>query len=217
MKKYLLLLFMATGWAQQFPDAIVGYSDLLVRSPAAGYLSQKITSSQTTLILRTVGLFQANMSMTIGTEEIFCTTLTDRVFSGCTRGFAGTTAEAHVAGSPISGSLVLRNIARELIAIENALGVNNGNVSQSALLSTTAVIDLVAVPDGACVLDSTAVTLSGAALGGRTIVGSSVALPEGVDLFAKVTGPNTVKIEICNQSGATYDAASATYHFGVQP
>jgi len=129
MKKYLILLILlASAWGQQFPGAIVEYDDLLVRSPAQGILSQAITSSQTTLTLRAAGIFQSGMSMTIGTEEIYCTTLTGRVFSVCTRGFAGTTPAVHVGGAPISGSLVQRNFARELIAVETALGVNLGNV-----------------------------------------------------------------------------------------
>jgi hypothetical protein len=79
----------------------------------------------------------------------------------------------------------------------------------------TAVIDLVPVPDGTCVLDSTAVTVTGAALGGRPTIGASFQPPEGVQLTAKVIGPNSMKVEICNHSGASYNATSATYYFGV--
>jgi hypothetical protein len=81
--------------------------------------------------------------------------------------------------------------------------------------SATAVIDAAAVPDGACVLDSTAVTVTGAALGSKPSLGSSVQPPEGVTVTAKATGPNTMKLETCNHSGATYDAAPATYYFGA--
>ncbi len=84
-----------------------------------------------------------------------------------------------------------------------------------AALTATAVIDVAAVPDGSCVLDSTAVTVTGAALGGRPSIGASVAWPEGVKIEAKVTGPNSVKLEICNHSGAAYDPAPATFYFGV--
>lgn len=84
-----------------------------------------------------------------------------------------------------------------------------------AALSATATLDVSAVPDGSCVLHSTAVTVTGAALGNRPTIGASVAWPEAVKIEAKVTGPNSVKLEICNHSGASYDPPSATYYFGV--
>jgi hypothetical protein len=98
-----------------------------------------------------------------------------------------------------------------------------GNLSTDCTISggggtvytATAVIDLVPVPDGTCVLDSTAVTVTGAALGGRPTIGASFQPPEGVQLIAKVTGPNSMKVEICNHSGGSYNATSATYYFGV--
>lgn len=95
----------------------------------------------------------------------------------------------------------------------------NGSAWAPATVGTvytaSAVIDAVAVPDGTCVLDSTAVTVTGAAHGGRPTLGSSYQPPEGVHVIAKVTGPNTMKVEICNVSGASYNPASATYYFGV--
>lgn len=81
--------------------------------------------------------------------------------------------------------------------------------------TATATIDIAAVPDGTCRLDSTAVTVTGAALGGRPTIGASFQPPEGIHLSVKVTGPNSMKVEICNWSGASYDPASATYYFGV--
>ena len=84
-----------------------------------------------------------------------------------------------------------------------------------AALTATATIDVSAVPDGSCVLHSTAVTVTGATLGNRPSIGASVAWPEAVKIEAKVTGPNSVKLEICNHSGASYDPPSATYYFGV--
>jgi hypothetical protein len=87
--------------------------------------------------------------------------------------------------------------------------------SIGAALLGQATLDIGSVPDGACVLHSTAITVTGAALGNRPTVGSSVAWPEGVDMRPKITGPNSVKIEICNNSGASYDPPSATYYLGV--
>jgi hypothetical protein len=93
----------------------------------------------------------------------------------------------------------------------------DGSTAGSGDLTATAVIDVIAVPDGTCVLDTTAVTVTGAALGGRPTVGASFQPPEGISISVKVTGPNSVKLEVCNHSGASYNPASATYYFGVTP
>lgn len=81
--------------------------------------------------------------------------------------------------------------------------------------TTTAVLDVAAVNNGSCRLDSTAVTLTGAAFGRRTTIGFSYQPPEGVTIVTKVTGPNAVKVEVCNLTGSTYDPPSATYYLGV--
>lgn len=81
--------------------------------------------------------------------------------------------------------------------------------------TTSATLDVAAVPDGGCLLDPTTVTLTGAALGGRPTIGMSYLPPEGITVIAKVTAANSVKVEVCNDSGATYDPPSATYYFGV--
>jgi hypothetical protein len=88
-------------------------------------------------------------------------------------------------------------------------------VGGGTVYTASASIDVAPVYDGTCVLDSTAVTVTGAALGGRPSIGSSFQPPEGVTLVAKVTGPNSMRIEICNWSGSTYDPSSATYYFGI--
>jgi hypothetical protein len=89
--------------------------------------------------------------------------------------------------------------------------------SASGQLTGTAVLDVDAIPDGACILVSTAVTVSGAALGGRPVLGLSSTLPEGVNATARVTGPNSMKAEICNHSGVAYNPPSMTFTFGVNP
>jgi hypothetical protein len=85
----------------------------------------------------------------------------------------------------------------------------------SGYYTASAVIDAGSTPDGTCKLDATAVTVTNAALGGKPTLGASYQPPEGVKIEAKVTGPNSMKLEICNHSGAAYDPASATYYFGV--
>lgn len=97
------------------------------------------------------------------------------------------------------------------------LPAGDGSAAGGTTYTGSAVIDAINTPDGTCVLDTTAVTVTGAALGGRPTVGSSVAWPEGIKIEAKVIGPNSVKLEICNHSGASYNPASATYYFGVTP
>lgn len=81
--------------------------------------------------------------------------------------------------------------------------------------TASAVLNVSSVSDGTCLLDSTSVTVTGAALGGRTTLGLSFQPPQGITMIPKVTGPNSVKIEVCNWSGATYDPPSATYYIGV--
>lgn len=93
--------------------------------------------------------------------------------------------------------------------------LGDGQPSGGTTYTATAVIDVASVPDGSCVLDTTAVTVTGAALGGRPTLGASYQPPEGIKIEAKVTGPNSMKLEICNHSGATYNPASATYYFGT--
>ena len=125
----------------------------------------------------------------------------------CTSGESGQTRlyiSASVQLWTCNGSAFLKTM--------DSAGMGGGGSSD---LTAEAVIDIGPVPDGSCVLDTTAVTVTGAALGGRPSVGASYSLPAGVLLFAKVTGPNSMKIEICNQSGATFDPASATYYLGV--
>jgi hypothetical protein len=89
------------------------------------------------------------------------------------------------------------------------------NNSSGAAYTASAVIDAGEVPDGSCLLDGTAVTVTGAALGSRPTLGSSIQPPQGVTVIAKVTGPNSMKLETCNFSGGSYNPASATYYFGA--
>lgn len=57
---------------------------------------------------------------------------------------------------------------------------------------------------------TTTVTVTGAALGGLAVASWSVALPDGVDLTAKVTAADTVTVTLWNLSGSTQDIASGT-------
>lgn len=81
--------------------------------------------------------------------------------------------------------------------------------------SGSSALDLPSIPDGTCHLATTAITVTNAALGQRPVVGTSVALPEGISPSAIVTGPNSMKVQLCNFTGAAYDPASITYTLGV--
>lgn len=81
--------------------------------------------------------------------------------------------------------------------------------------SGSSALDLPSVPDGTCHLATTAITVTNAALGHRAVVGMSAALPEGISATAIVTGPNSMKVQLCNLSGAAYDPALITYTLGV--
>ena len=108
------------------------------------------------------------------------------------------------------------NYSATAISVSSACSdTTTAPVPVGVIYTASATIDPAAVVDGACVLDTTAVSVTGASLGGRTTVGVTVQPPEGVQVFAKVTGPNSVKLEICNFSGATYNPPSAIYYFGV--
>lgn len=81
--------------------------------------------------------------------------------------------------------------------------------------SGSSVLDLPSIPDGTCHLATTAITVTNAAAGHRTVVGTSASFPEGISVTAVVTGPNSMKVQLCNMTGSAYDPASVTYTLGV--
>ena len=111
-----------------FPSAIATDNTLLVGSDnAISSLSSSITSGATTIPLLNAGNFIAPTALTIGTEKIFCPTLSGNSFTGCTRGWLGTTAVGYAAGILVYENIISyyhNQDAAEIKAIEAALGIN---------------------------------------------------------------------------------------------
>lgn len=141
MKKLIILTALAAAlsslaYAQPspvYPSAVATTNDLLCAvNNISTTLNGSIDSSQTTLTM-TDGTILSSCSsgfaFTIDTEAIRCTTRATHAFSGCTRGFDGTTAASHSNSTPVRGLNLARHhnqTAAEVIALETALGVGFG-------------------------------------------------------------------------------------------
>lgn len=128
-----LLLTAVLCCAQNFPSSLDTDASLLrARDRASSTLSAGINSSVTTFSVATASSFASNMVVVIGTEQIFCTTFAGTTFSGCTRGYNGTTAAAHSISAGVYGYITSAHhnaLKDALIAIETALGANLANVA----------------------------------------------------------------------------------------
>jgi hypothetical protein len=82
--------------------------------------------------------------------------------------------------------------------------------SASKLLGSAAITPS-ALTDGACAVQGTTITISGATVGDPVSIGASAALPANVNAFGKVTSANTVSIELCNTTGAAVTPSAATF------
>lgn len=134
------LLFVSLVSAQNpntaaYPGAIATDNTLLVASNnAISTLASSMTSSQTTVPLVTATNFVAPTVLTIGSELVYCPTLTGTTYSGCTRGWLGTVAAAYASGIYVYENMVAyyhNQVAAEIKAIETALGIDfsGGGVS----------------------------------------------------------------------------------------
>lgn len=108
------------------------------------------------------------------------------------------------AGGVLSSSAI--NLASEVTGL-----LPTANLAGALSATSTATIG--AVVDGDC--GRTTFTLTGAVLGDTAFAGSSVAFPAGVVPTAKVTATDTVAVEVCNNSEATYTVPSATYKVSI--
>lgn len=128
----LVLLLAFCGLSAVFPTAVATDADLLVaRNSATSTLNGAINASVTTFNLVSGTRFGNNMVVTIDSEIIFCTTLSTNTFSGCSRGYNGSTAASHSNGATVSGFLIAahhNSLSDEIKAIETALGANLGNI-----------------------------------------------------------------------------------------
>jgi len=121
----LLILLVMVGFGAVFPGGVAGDADLLVASNSAtSTLNGAINNSVTTFVLVSGARFVSNQAVTIDSEIIFCTTLSTNTFSGCSRGYNGTTPAAHSNGATVSGFLIAAHhnaLASEIKAIEGIL------------------------------------------------------------------------------------------------
>jgi len=80
----------------RWPGAIASDTDLLVAANnSQTVLAASIDNAVTTFLVASGTAFTAPVAITIDNEIILCTTLTANTFSGCTRGWRGTTAAPH--------------------------------------------------------------------------------------------------------------------------
>jgi len=121
----LLSLLVAPIWGQVFPGSVATDADLLVaRDKASSTLDGDIDGSVNTFNVTVASTFTDNMVVVIDDEQIFCTTFSGTTFSGCTRGYGGTSAAPHDSGAGVYGYIVAAHhngLKDELKAIENSL------------------------------------------------------------------------------------------------
>ncbi len=67
------------------------------------------------------------------------------------------------------------------------------------------------IPDGACAVGGTTITITGANVGDPVPVAPSTNLASGVEAYGKITGSNTATVEVCNFSGGAVTPGTATY------
>jgi hypothetical protein len=67
------------------------------------------------------------------------------------------------------------------------------------------------IPDGACAVGGTTITVTGANTGDPVVIGPLVPLASGVESYGKTTGSNTVTVEDCNNSGGAVTPGTTTY------
>jgi len=140
MKRYLLLLITTSLLAQnpntaKFPGTLATDQDLLAgKDQSASTLSAGIGASDTAIPVADGTKFVGYEVVSIGSEQILVCSVSSNTLNVCTggRGFAGTTAAAHSSGALVRGHITAwhhNQLAAELKAVENQLGVNLANVA----------------------------------------------------------------------------------------
>jgi hypothetical protein len=128
MKTLALLVISVAAFAQNtpvFPDAVAADTDLpIAKNRARTTLVGTLNSSATTLTVTAASSFTVPTLLSIDSEIIYCGTLVGNVFSGCTRGFDGSTAAAHSNLATVSSTIAawhFNQLAAEVKAIEGVL------------------------------------------------------------------------------------------------
>jgi hypothetical protein len=101
----------------------------------------------------------------------------------------------------------------QMIVSSSGVKIGSGGTAITKHLSSTKTWDPASTADGA--VDSTTLTVTGAAIGNTVTVGHSVAIPAGALLVGAVTATNTVTVTLFNKTGAPLDVASGTLRADV--
>ncbi|MGQ9677447.1 MAG: hypothetical protein ACUVX1_17430, partial [Chloroflexota bacterium] len=118
----------------KFPASLAGDEDLLVgRNRAESYLTAAIDATTLTIAVADGTQFLNFMVITIENERILVCSVSGNTLTVCPggRGFDGSTAASHPEGAWVAARVVAwhhNQLAAETKAIQNALGVNLGNV-----------------------------------------------------------------------------------------
>jgi hypothetical protein len=88
---------------------------------------------------------------------------------------------------------------------------SGGNASIIKLMGSASIAFSSSIPDGACAVGPSTITVAGANTGDQPIVAPLVPLASGVESYAKATGSNTVTVEVCNFSGGAVTPGTTTY------
>ena len=119
--------------AAVFPGAVATNADLIVAgNNDSSTLAVNLTAVDTTLVFVSSGIFQTSQAVVIGSEIILLGTVAGAIATGCTRGYAGTTAATHSVGETAQDLIIAshhNNLKDEVIAVEAALGVNLRNIA----------------------------------------------------------------------------------------
>ncbi|KKL94071.1 hypothetical protein LCGC14_1868330, partial [marine sediment metagenome] len=131
----LAILGPLLALGQVYPGGVAGDGDLLVGfNLADAEIAADLDNTATTFAVDDGTGFGDNMVVVIDAEAIFCATLIGNTFSGCVRGFDGTSPSSHSSGATVTGNIVAAHhnaLKDEVKAIEQALGVNLSQVQAS--------------------------------------------------------------------------------------
>jgi hypothetical protein len=149
MKRFLALLVLSGSLFAQnpetavFPGAVATDTDLLVvKDDSYSTLNGGIDDSTLTVVVAAGANFRYPSVVKIGSEFLKVCSITTNTMTICTsgRGFAGSTAAAHLTGVTVEDVATAKHhnlTTAEIKAIETALGASLANVTKSTLDETS--------------------------------------------------------------------------------
>jgi hypothetical protein len=112
-----------------FPSSVVTWGDLLCASNTSNtFLTVSMDGTQTTATVADATSFSScstGFVLVVESEIVRCASRSGNVFSGCSRGYNGSTATSHSVNSPARGLLTAahhNNLAAEIQAVQQRLG-----------------------------------------------------------------------------------------------